>query len=248
MTLQGLSVIVTGAGSGIGRAIAEHAARNGAHVTIAGRREVALKETAERIDGPVEIVAADLGRPGGAATVVAAAIARFGRLDGVVNNAGLARFGAIDEVEPDALDAMFAVNVRGPVELIQSALPQLRANEGSIVNVSSVGGVLSMPGRSFYGATKAALNSLTKSLAKELAPHVRVNGVLPGPVDTPMWTELGMTEAQTENLRVNLLADTPMGRFGEGDEVARWVCCLLDPDFSGWMTGALIPVDGGRTT
>lgn len=249
MTLQGLSVIVTGAGSGIGRAIADHAARSGAHVTITGRRVDALEETAERIAGPVEIVAADLGRgPQGAATVVAAAIARFGRVDGLVNNAGLARFGPIDEVELDALDAMFAVNVRGPVELIQSALPQLRANKGSIVNVSSVGGVLSMPGRSFYGATKAALNSLTRSLAKELAPHVRVNGILPGPVDTPMWTDLGMTEAQTEILRSNLLADTPMGRFGEVDEVARWVCCLLDPDFSGWMTGALIPVDGGRTT
>ncbi|QNE17029.1 SDR family oxidoreductase [Kribbella qitaiheensis] len=248
MSIAERSIIVTGAGSGIGRAIARHLARNGALVTIAGRREAALKETADGIDEPVQIISADVGAPGGAEEIIACAVDRFGRLDGVVNNAGLARFGAIDEIDPDELDAMWAVNVRGPAAMIRCALPQLRENAGSVVNVSSVAGVLSMPGRSFYGASKAALNSLTRSLARELAPGVRINAVLPGPVDTPMWEELGLTEEQTGTLRENLLAGTPMARFGEGDEVARWVSNLLDPDFSGWITGALIPVDGGRTS
>lgn len=105
-----------------------------------------------------------------------------------------------------------------------------------------------MPGRSFYGASKAALNSLTRSLARELAPDVRVNAVLPGPVDTPMWSDLGLDPEQAASLRSSLLAATPMGRFGRPDEVARWVCGLLDPELSGWITGALIAVDGGRTS
>lgn len=248
MSIAGRSVIVTGGGSGIGRAIAGHLAGAGALVTIAGRREAALKETAAAIDAEVVTVPADVGAEGSSDEIVAAAIERFGRLDGVVNNAGLARFGRIEEIVTADLDAMWAVNVRGPAQLIRSALPHLRAVKGSVVNVSSVAGALSMPGRSFYGATKAAMNSLTRSLARELAPDVRVNGILPGPVDTPMWQDLGLTGEQTEALRENLLAGTPMGRFGEGAEVARWVACLVDPDFAGWITGVLLPVDGGRTT
>ncbi|MEV8378892.1 SDR family oxidoreductase [Kribbella sp. NPDC056861] len=248
MSISGRSVIVTGAGSGIGRAIAEHLAGAGALVTIAGRREAALKETAAGIEAEVAIVAADVGAPGSSDKIVAAAVEQFGRLDGLVNNAGLARFGRIEEIDTADLDAMWAVNVRGPAQLIRSAVPHLRAVKGSIVNVSSVAGALSMPGRSFYGASKAALNSLTRSLARELAPEVRINAILPGPVDTPMWQDLGLTEEQTATLHDNLLAGTPMGRFGEGDEVARWVSCLLDPDFAGWITGVLLPVDGGRTT
>jgi NAD(P)-dependent dehydrogenase (short-subunit alcohol dehydrogenase family) len=166
----------------------------------------------------------------------------------VVNNAGLARFGKLDEIDLSEFEDMLRINVRAPAELIRCALPQLRRNRGSVVNVTSVAGVLSMPGRSFYGASKAALNSLTKSLARELAPDVRINAILPGPVDTPMWSELGLSDAGTQSLRTDLMASTPMGRFGGGDEIARWVCLLLDTEVSGWVTGALIPVDGGRTT
>ncbi|MEV7618392.1 glucose 1-dehydrogenase [Streptomyces sp. NPDC089799] len=247
MTLAGKSVVITGAATGIGRGIAESVLKAGADVTVVGRREEPLRELADLYGPSVAVVAEDVSAPGAAERIVAAATGRFGRLDAVVNNAGLARFGPIEESGPELFDAMFAVNVRAPAELIRCALPQLRAHGGSVVNISSVGAVLSMPGRAFYGATKAAVNSLTRSLARELAPDVRVNAVLPGPVDTPMWNETGLDAADTGKLRAGLLSSTPMGRFGEAGEIGRWVCLLLDTELSGWVTGALVPVDGGRT-
>ncbi|MEU0399874.1 glucose 1-dehydrogenase [Streptomyces sp. NPDC006197] len=247
MTLDGKSVVVTGAATGIGLGIAECVLKSGARVTVVGRREEPLRDLAEHYGSAVAVVAQDVAVPGAAERIVAAATDAFGRLDAVVNNAGLARFGRLDAIDPALFDAMFAVNVRAPAELIRCALPQLRTHRGSVVNISSVGGALSMPGRAFYGATKAALNSLTRSLARELAPDVRVNAIMPGPVDTPMWNETGLDEADTQRMRVDLLASTPMGRFGDGTDIGRWVCSLLDSELSGWVTGALIPVDGGRT-
>jgi NAD(P)-dependent dehydrogenase (short-subunit alcohol dehydrogenase family) len=247
MTLAGKSIVVTGAATGIGLAITERLLKSGANVTIVGRRAEPLAELASRYGNAVVVVAEDICRPGAADRVVASATAGFGGLDAVVNNAGMARFGPLETTDPAQFDAMFAVNVRAPAELIRCALPQLRANSGSVVNISSVGGALSMPGRAFYGATKAALNSLTRSLAKELAPDIRVNAILPGPVDTKLWDETGLSEADTRQLRIDLLSSTPLGRFGDGAEIGQWVCMLLDSEFSSWITGALIPVDGGRT-
>jgi NAD(P)-dependent dehydrogenase (short-subunit alcohol dehydrogenase family) len=247
MTHDGMSVVVTGAGGGIGLGIAESLLKSGARVTAVGRRPEPLRDLDRRHGPAVAVVAADVCAPDAADRIVATAVAAFGGLDAVVNNAGLARFGTIDAFDLAQFDAMFAVNVRAPAALIRAALPRLRAARGSVVNVSSVGGVLSMPGRAHYGATKAALNSLTRSLARELAPDVRVNAILPGPVDTPMWTENGLDADGIARLRAGLVAATPMGRFGDPAEVGRWVGLLLDPDLSGWITGALIPVDGGRT-
>ncbi|SDI11805.1 3-oxoacyl-[acyl-carrier protein] reductase [Actinokineospora alba] len=247
MSLAGKSVVVTGAATGIGRGIAECLLKSGALVTVVGRREEPLRELADRYGDAVAVAARDVRAAGAAEQIVATATDRFGVLDAVVNNAGMARFGKLDVADPEDLDAMFAVNVRAPAELIRCALPELRARNGSVVNISSVGGVLSMPGRAYYGATKAALNSLTRSLARELAPDVRVNAILPGPVDTPMWTATGLDGAGIDRLRVELVASTPMGRFGEEAEIGRWVGLLLDPELSGWVTGALIPIDGGRT-
>lgn len=247
MTLDGKSIVVTGAATGIGLGITECLLKSGANVTLVGRREQPLRELADRHGSATAVAVADICAPGAPERVVAAAVEAFGGLDAVVNNAGLARFGAIDVIDPAQFEAMFAVNVRAPADLIRCALPLLRASRGSVVNVSSVGGTLAMPGRSYYGATKAALNSLTRSLARELAPDVRVNAILPGPVDTPMWTDNGLDAAGIERLRADLVASTPMRRFGERAEVGRWVCMLLDAELSGWVTGALIPVDGGRT-
>ncbi|MFI6763455.1 SDR family NAD(P)-dependent oxidoreductase [Micromonospora sp. NPDC050417] len=247
MTLDGMSVVVTGAATGIGLGITECLLKSGANVTVVGRREQPLRELADRHGSAVAVVVADVCAPGAADQAVVAAVDSFGGVDALVNNAGLARFGTIDTLDPAHFDAMFAVNVRAPADLIRCALPLLRTSRGSVVNVSSVGGVLSMPGRAYYGATKAAINSLTRSLARELAPDVRVNAILPGPVDTPMWTGTGLDAAGMEQLRTDLVASTPLGRFGDAAEIGRWVCMLLDPELSGWITGALIPVDGGRT-
>nr|CAJ34364.1 NAD or NADP oxidoreductase [Micromonospora sp. ML1] len=246
--LAGRTVIVTGAGTGLGRAIGERLLARDANVVAVGRREAALRELTGDGGGQVATVAADITEPGAAEHVVAAATTRFGTVHGLVNNAGLARFATLDTASDEDFDRLLATNVRAPAALIRAALPHLREHRGAVVNVSSVGAVLAMPGRSFYGASKAALNSLTRSLARELAPDVRVNAVLPGPVDTPMWDDMGLDSVKSALLRSSLLAATPLGRFGQPAEIAGWVCGLLDPEFSGWITGALIPVDGGRTS
>lgn len=250
MTLRDRAVLVTGAGTGIGRAIAVRAAREGARVALLGRRREPLARTADIIrretpDAPVLTCASSLAEPHELSAAVDNVLDAFGRLDGLVNNAGVARFSPVETADLADLQFMFDVHVKGPVHLLRACLPELRARRGSVVNVTSVGGALATPHRSFYGATKAAINHLTRSLAVELAPEVRVNAVLPGPVDTPIYEDLGLSDEATEKLRGNLVTMTPMGRFGRSDEVATWVCRLLD-DESGWVTGVLLPIDGGR--
>ncbi len=247
MSLAGCGVIVTGATGGIGRAVVSELLRREAQVIAVGRNEQQLARLVEEHGDRVAAVRIDLGTAGAAAEVVDRAKRSTDRLFGVINNAGLARFDSLVDASSADLIAMMTLHVLAPAELIRAALPYLEANGGSVVNVSSVGGAVAMPGRSFYGASKAALNSLTRSLAIELAPRVRVNAILPGPVNTPMWTDLGLDAAGTEQLRTALSSATPMARFGEPEDIARWVAILLDPVVSGWVTGALIPVDGGRT-
>lgn len=246
---DGLRLVVTGGGSGIGAAVVMRAAGMGADVLAVGRRLDRLSRTADQAHGPgsgrVVPFVADIAEPAAAATVAAAAGERLGGVYALVNNAGHARFDSLEAADPEDLQQMLGTNVVGPAALIQALLPQLRASRGCVVNVSSVGGALAMPGRSFYGASKAALNSLTRSLAVELAPEVRVNAVLPGPVDTQMWGDAAGDDTQA--LRERVIGGTPMARFGEPDEVAAWVCHLIDPATAGWITGSLVSVDGGRT-
>lgn len=242
-------VVVTGAGSGIGRAVAERLLCSGDTVIAVGRRAAMLESLAAAAPDTDRVVPVpmDVTEPTAPARLRALVAERFRRLDGLVNCAGLARFAPLESACLEDFDRMLAVNLRAPAALIQALLPALVEGRGSVVNVTSVGGVLAMPGRSLYGATKAAINSLTRSLARELAPRVRVNAVVPGPVDTPMYDDLGLVPEQTQALRDGLLDSTPMARFGRPDEVARWVHALLDRDMSGWVTGALVAVDGGRS-
>uniref|UniRef100_S5TM93 3-oxoacyl-[acyl-carrier protein] reductase n=1 Tax=uncultured bacterium esnapd6 TaxID=1366613 RepID=S5TM93_9BACT len=253
MADQGGVVAVTGAGSGIGRAVAEQLATAGDTVIAIGRRpELLASLAAAQPDGdtdrgtvvPLPMDVVDPSAPERLRDLVRE---RFGRLDGLVNCAGLARFARLEAADLGDFDRMLAVNLRAPAALIQALLPALIETRGSVVNVTSIGGVLAMPGRSLYGASKAAINSLTRSLARELAPDVRVNAVVPGPVDTPMYDDLGLDAEETESLRAGLLDSTPMARFGQPGDVATWVCALLDPKRSGWITGTLLTVDGGRS-
>lgn len=246
---SGRVVLITGAGSGIGRAIAIAVANSGGHVVAVGRRSVPLEETREecnRIGTEALAAKADIGRIDEVTEAVDRTILKFGRLDAIVNNAGIARFAPIDSASLGDLEFMLDAHLRGPINLIRAALPHLRAAGGVIVNVSSVAGLSGTPGRSFYGATKAALNHLTRSLALELAPEVRVNAVLPGPVNTPIYDSLGYQKEELDAFREDLLCRTPLKRFAEPDEIATWVCLLLSTE-SRWVTGTLICVDGGRS-
>ncbi|MGJ7907802.1 SDR family NAD(P)-dependent oxidoreductase [Actinopolyspora sp. H202] len=242
---SGQRVVVTGGGSGIGEATVLKAVELGAEVLAVGRDTDSLARVAERAAPRVHTHACDVTAWGAAATITSVACERLGGIDAVVNNAGHARFAPLEHAGPDEFERMLATNVVAASELIRASLPELRSNRGSVVNVSSVGGVLAMPGRAHYGASKAALNSLTRSLATELSPDVRVNAVLPGPVDTKLWEEAASDDVGA--LRERIIAGTPMGRFGEPGEVATWICHLLDPTGAAWVTGSLIAVDGGRT-
>ncbi len=244
VSLAGKSVIVTGAGSRIGARVAECAARSGAHLTLTGRRAAPLQVLAERLGTPVHRVCADLAAPDAGERIVMAAVDRFGRVDAVVNSAWLAGIAPFDASDPAMFDGMFAVNVRGPAELVRCALPWLRAERGAVVNVTSSGAGTAPAGRSFHLASTAALNSLTRSLARELAPDVRVNAVLPGPKGVGRTGRVTGLDG-VRHLRGTVGPGAAHDRSGAVDAVARLVCFLLDPEQSGWITGTLIPVDGG---
>ncbi|RJL27203.1 SDR family NAD(P)-dependent oxidoreductase [Bailinhaonella thermotolerans] len=241
-------VVITGAGSGLGRALAVSLSRRGGRLVLVGRRKERLLETADSCADPGSclVLPADVTDRTSAAHVVGETLRAFGRLDGLVNNAGLARLGGVEHADDAAVEAMVRTNLLAPLRLIREAVPALREAGGAVVNVGSIGGLLAVPGRAAYGAGKAGLHHLTRSLARELAPRVRVNAVLPGAIDTGMYDELGGSPEEVARLRADLVATTPLGRMGTPDDVVPWIELLLGPAGS-WVTGSLIVVDGGRS-
>lgn len=249
------ATIITGAGSGIGRALAVALSRRGpakVKLVLVGRRAAKLAETRSAcVDLGVSAerclaLSEDVGAPHTAEVVIGRTLEQFGSIGALVNNAAHARFAPIAMADPDDWLNMVQVNMLGPVRLIKSALPALRASRGVVVNVGSIGGVLALPGRALYGASKAALLHLTRSLARELAPEVRVNAVLPGPVQTPMYDDLGLNEEDRARLLAEMVRTTPLGRLGTVNDVVPWIELLLGPAGQ-WVTGSLIHVDGGRS-
>lgn len=245
--LAGAAVIVTGAGSGIGAAAALQLGAAGASVVLVGRRAEALEAVASAIrPGPGEAICvrADLADPGSPAMVTGACLDRFGRIDGLVNNAAVVRHLPLAEWTVAGFDEHVATNMRAPFFLIQAALPALAESRlKAVVNISSSSGIVQRTGQSVYGMTKSALGYLTQTLAGELAPSgIRVNCIAPGPVDTPIhatWaTDLDAAYRWLEG-------QVPLGRIGTADEIARWIVLLLSPVAS-FMTGAVIPLDGGQ--
>lgn len=236
--------IVTGAGTGIGAAIARRLAADGLDLVLVGRRIEPLETVRSQIDRDAIVVAHDVGDPDAPQAIVAAAGERFGRIDVIVNNAAYIRTGPIDSFDRAVFDLHYGVNVAGPFFLVAAALPHLRQGEhAAVVNISSSVGSIVKPGNMLYGSTKAALEYLTRAWAYELAEDgIRVNCVAPGPVDTPIHATYS---DDLEATYADLARRIPLGRMGHVDDIAAWVSFLVAPS-SAWSTGNVIHADGGQ--
>jgi 3-oxoacyl-[acyl-carrier protein] reductase len=237
--------LVTGASRGIGRAIAIDLARQGADVALVARSEASLAETAALIlaarpDAAVLSLAADVTDPAAVDGAVAATLARFGRIDSVVANAGQAVDALIVRTKPDLLDRLLSVNLKSAFALCSAvARPMMKQRSGSIVLISSIVGLSGNAGQAAYAASKAGLLALAKSLAKELGSrNVRVNAVAPGLIET------AMTEAMPAEARAYYLQTIALGRTGTPEDVAG-VVTFLCSDAARYVTGQTIVVDGG---
>jgi NAD(P)-dependent dehydrogenase (short-subunit alcohol dehydrogenase family) len=240
--------LITGAGSGIGRACALAFAREGARVALMGRRRERLEETATQIGGDALVVAGDLTSKDDIARAVDETVARFGALNILVNNAGILIAGTAESHTEAEWDETFNVNVRGLWRMSRAVLPHLRrAGGGSIVNISSVLGLVGARHRAAYAASKGAVTLLTKAMALDhAAEQIRVNCVCPGIVETDLVADFVRKAPDPEAARRAREALHPLGRFGRPEDIA--ACAVfLASDESSWLTGAAIPVDGGYT-
>src|SRR5436853_875729 len=242
-------VIITGATSGIGRAVALRFAKASARVVAIGRNRSALEEVASEIKsagGECLTLAADLTNESDGRLVIDAAVNEFGQLDVLVNAAGHISTGSIEDTTLGAWDAMMNVNLRAVFQLMQTATPHLIKTKGNVVNISSVTGLRSFPGVLAYCVSKAAVDQLTRCAALELAPKgVRVNAVNPGVVVTQIHRRGGLSEDKYAAFLEHSKTTHPLGRVGTPEEVAELILFLAS-DRASWITGATYSIDGGR--
>ncbi|XP_068154526.1 3-oxoacyl-[acyl-carrier-protein] reductase FabG [Drosophila tropicalis] len=249
MSLSGKVVIVTGASSGIGAAIAQVLAREGAQLSLVGRNvanlEATQKTLVEKFSGiKVQIVTADVTKD--ADVIVKKTLDKFGRIDVLVNNAGILGVGGLETLDIETFDAVLNTNVRGVILLTKATIPHLLKTKGAVVNVSSCAGLRPFAGALSYGVSKAALDQFTKIVALEMAPKgVRVNSVNPGFVVTNIHSAVGIVGDEYQATLQRAINSHPMGRVGDVFEVAEAVAFLASSKAS-FTTGALFPIDGGK--
>ncbi len=247
------SALVSGAGTGIGRATALLLAESGYAVALVGRRPEPLNQVVEEITargGRALSISADVGTPDGSDSAVASALDAFGHLDALICNHGVGDSAAVGDDTPEGWDTTLRINLTGPFLLARAALPHLIASRGSIVNVSSTNGCQAGPGWASYDVSKAGVIMLTRSLANDYGPQgVRANCVCPGWIRTPMGDE-GMAEVaekwggSLDDAYWLCSRDTPLRRPGEPEEIAEVIAFLAGPK-AGYVSGATIVVDGG---
>ena len=241
--------IVTGASSGIGRATALLFAKNGADVVALGRNESelnAVRDEARDEQGSIRIHLGDITEISQVERLISETRDHYGRIDTLVNAAGIIKSGSIENTTLDDWDKMMNINLRSVFYVMQKCIPHLEESKGSIVNVSSVTGTRAFPNVLAYCVSKAATDQLTRCTALELAPKgIRVNAVNPGVVITNLHKRGGMSEGDYEKFLDNARKTHPIGRPGNPEEVAELIYFLASERAS-WITGATYEIDGGR--
>jgi len=248
MRLKDKIALITGAGAGIGRATALAFAREGARVALMGRKRGPLEDVAREIGDAALVVPGDVGDREQIGPAVEETARHFGGLNVVVNNAGALIAGTAESHTEEEWEVTFAVNVKGLWLLSRAALPHMRkAGGGSIINLSSVLGLVGARNRVAYAASKGAVTLMTKAMALDHAhENIRVNCICPGVVDTELVADFVRKAPDPEFARAARIALHPLGRFGEPEDIAS-CAVFLASDESSWMTGAAVPVDGGYT-
>jgi NAD(P)-dependent dehydrogenase (short-subunit alcohol dehydrogenase family) len=250
--LKGKVAVVTGAGSGIGRAIALAFGREGARVAIVGRQRDALDLVVGELaqaghDGLA--VTGDVSRADDARSAISKVEAEFGPLGILVNNAGILSVSTVETIDEAEWDRVMSINLKGPFLMSRAALPSLRrAGKGAIVNIGSVLGLVAMRQRAAYCASKGGVTMLTKAMALDHAHEgIRVNCICPAIVETELVHGLFSNTPEGRQARQARIGTLPLGRFGKPDDIAD-LAVFLASDESSWITGTTIPADGGLTT
>lgn len=247
--LKEKTAIVTGATSGIGRAVAVKFAAAGARVAAVGRNREnldALQNEIEQTGGIIKTIRADVTDESDAQKIVETTVENFGQIDILINAAGIIGNGTIENTALNDWDEMMNVNLRSVFALMQKTIPFLEKTKGNIVNVSSVAGLRSFPGVLAYCVSKAGIDQLTRCASLELAPkQIRVNAVNPGVVVTELHKRSGMDEENYAAFLEKSKQTHPLGRAGSPDEVADLILFLAS-EKAGWITGVTYSIDGGR--
>lgn len=231
--------LITGGGTGIGRAVTEALLAEGAKVVVTGRREGPLKDLARAYPNTVQYITTDVTEKGAPANAIRFVIEKFGRLDILVNNAGVGMMAPLTDNDDDSLRQMYEVNVQGVLIATRDAIPHLAQTDGVVVNISSTLAQSSMPGAAAYSGSKAAVERLTAALAVELGPSgIRVNSVAPG------LTKSDMSAGMPQEMIDGIVAQTPLGRIGLPEDIAKAVVFLASDDAS-WITGQVLQSSGG---
>lgn len=242
--LNGKRALITGGTSGIGLEAAKEFLAEGARVAITGTNPATIEAAHQELGPDVLVIRADAGDAAAQPSIARDVKQNFGGLDVLVVNAGIAVLKPVEAWDADAFDRTMAINVKGPFFLIQALLPIL-ANPASIVLNGSVNAHVGMPNTSVYGASKAALVSFARTLSGELISRgIRVNVVSPGPISTPLYSKLGLAEADLKAVASSIQNQVPAGRFGSPSEIAK-AFVFLASDESAFTVGGELLIDGG---
>jgi 3-oxoacyl-[acyl-carrier protein] reductase len=245
--LEGKVTLITGAGSGQGRAAAVLFAREGASIAIAEIDDVGAGETVSMVEkegGRAIAIHADVSRRADCDRMVEAAIEAFGGVHVLYNNAAVQMSGRLVDCTEDEWDLTIATNLNAIFFACRAVIPYMQRDGGSIVNTASTLGLIGSEGYAAYGAAKAGLIALTRQIAVEYGPAVRANVIAPGSIDTPRFRKVTEQLEDPESFLRMLSKNTPLSRLGTADDIAR-VALFLASDLSGYTSGAIVPVDGG---